>query len=114
MKKIVSRNARKMAEDINCVLGKCKNLDHENRMNEEVKIMGKTGEDEDEDEDGDEDEDEAKIMGRTEVEEGQARKSFKRRIFKKRTFRKFKTIRRVITRNITRTFSLNVTAGVNK
>jgi hypothetical protein len=41
MKKIVSRNARKMAEDINCLLGRCKNLQHENRMNEELKIMGR-------------------------------------------------------------------------
>lgn len=30
-----------MAEDINCLLGKCKNLDHENRMMEEAKKMAR-------------------------------------------------------------------------
>lgn len=30
-----------MAEDINCILGKCKNVDQQNRMMEEVKNMGR-------------------------------------------------------------------------
>ena len=30
-----------MAEDINCLLGKCKNVQQENRMMEEAKLMGR-------------------------------------------------------------------------
>ena len=30
-----------MAEDINCLLGKCKNVQQENRMMEEAKVMGR-------------------------------------------------------------------------
>ena len=30
-----------MAEDINCLLGKCKNVQQENRMMEETKAMGR-------------------------------------------------------------------------
>jgi len=39
IKKKVARNARHMAEDINCLLGKCKNVQQENRMMEEAKVM---------------------------------------------------------------------------
>ena len=33
-----------MAEDINCLLGKCKNVEQENKMMEEAKKMGRSEE----------------------------------------------------------------------